>query len=78
MEILLKDPVDLIMPFFVFQDTPLEENIVEIIPKFQKYESLSYVVLQEDLIQQNYQKFLRKKEFPYIQYLKERLQLLTH
>jgi 3-hydroxypropionyl-CoA synthetase (ADP-forming) len=38
MEILLKDPnVDLIMPFFVFQDTPLEENIVEIIPKFQKY-----------------------------------------
>jgi hypothetical protein len=78
MEILLKDPVDLIMPFFVFQDTPLEENIVEIIPKFQKYESLSYVVLQEDLIQQNYQKFLRKKEFPYIQYLKERLQLLMH
>ncbi|MEM3506051.1 MAG: hypothetical protein QW589_05060 [Candidatus Bathyarchaeia archaeon] len=38
MEILLEDPnVDLIMPFFVFQDAPLDENIIEIIPKFQKY-----------------------------------------
>jgi len=30
--------VDLIMPFFVFQDTPLDEKIVEIIPKMMKYD----------------------------------------
>ena len=29
--------VDLIMPFFVFQDTPLDEKIVEIIPEMMKY-----------------------------------------
>jgi acetyl coenzyme A synthetase (ADP forming)-like protein len=38
MEILLKDSnVDLLMPFFVFQDTPLDEKILDIIPEFQKY-----------------------------------------
>ncbi|MBS7643920.1 CoA-binding protein [Candidatus Bathyarchaeota archaeon] len=29
--------VDLIMPFFVFQDTPLDEKIVEVIPKMTQY-----------------------------------------
>ena len=38
MERLLKDPnVDLLMPFFVFQDTPLDENIVNVVPEMQKY-----------------------------------------
>jgi acetyl coenzyme A synthetase (ADP forming)-like protein len=38
MEILLKDPnIDLLMLFFVFQDTPLDENIVSIVPEMQKY-----------------------------------------
>ncbi len=37
MELLIKDPnVDLIMPFLVFQDTPLDDNIVNIIPAMQK------------------------------------------
>jgi 3-hydroxypropionyl-CoA synthetase (ADP-forming) len=38
MEMLLKDPnVDLLMSFFVFQDTPLDENIVNIVPEMQRY-----------------------------------------
>jgi len=38
-EALLKDPnVNLLMVFFVFQDTPLDENIINIVPEMQKYE----------------------------------------
>ena len=38
MEALLGDPqVDLLMPFFVFQDTPLDEDIVEVLPKLKRY-----------------------------------------
>ena len=33
----MDDPnVDIIMPWFVFQDDPLEENIVDILGSFQK------------------------------------------
>jgi 3-hydroxypropionyl-CoA synthetase (ADP-forming) len=33
----MDDPnVDIIMPWFVFQDDPLEENIVEVLETFQK------------------------------------------
>lgn len=33
----MDDPnVDIIMPWFVFQDDPLEENIVEVLENFQK------------------------------------------
>ena len=38
MEMLLKDPnVDILMPFFVFQDTPLDENIVNVVAEMEKY-----------------------------------------
>lgn len=38
MEALLEDEgVDLLMPFFVFQDSPLGEDIVEVLPEMQRY-----------------------------------------
>jgi len=37
-EMLLRDPnVDLLMPFFVFQDSPLDENIIDVVADSQRY-----------------------------------------
>ncbi|MEM3905874.1 MAG: acetate--CoA ligase family protein, partial [Nitrososphaerota archaeon] len=38
MESLLSDDgIDLVMPFFVFQDTPLDEGIIDVLPEMQRY-----------------------------------------
>jgi len=38
MEALLGDDgIDLVMPFFVFQDTPLDEGIIDVLPEMQRY-----------------------------------------
>lgn len=44
-EILLKDPrVDIVGFFFVFQDTPLEDDIVDELPKLKKYKKPIFAV----------------------------------